>query len=310
MALATKYRPKKIEDVIGNEPIKESIKSLFTRKKEDIPHAFLFHGPKGCGKTTMGRIIGSMLNCPEDEIQEYNIANLRGIDTIRGIIENCVFSSLSGAPRVYIFDEVHRQTKDAQNALLKPLEEPPNDVYFVLCTTEPENLLSTIISRCHNYHMKPLKPSELILLIDKILDKEGYDCKEYPTNIKKEVIRLSEGSPRNALVLLDTIIDMNDEDMIISALSNVDLTEVNGKEIFQALLKKESWDSIRGKVKQLIEDNDPEKVRRALLGYMKSVLYNSKANDRASQIIDVFDRETFASGEPTLVNMFYFVCQK
>jgi DNA polymerase-3 subunit gamma/tau len=308
--LARKHRPKKLEDVVGNEAVVESIRSLFKRDKENIPHAFLFHGPRGCGKTTMGRIVGNLLGCPEEEIQEYNTANLRGIETVRDIAEKCPYATLSGNIRVYILDEVHRQTKDAQNALLKLLEEPPEDVYFILCTTEPESLLPTVSGRCHSYLMKSLKPTEMTTLIDRILEKEKFNSKEYPTTIKKEIYRLAEGLPRNALILLDSVIDMDDEDLIIASLSNVDLTEVNGKEVFQALLNRDNWDKIRKQVKALLTDNEPEKVRRALLGYMEAVLYNSKANNRASEIIEEFKVNTYDSGRAGLTNMFYFLCQK
>lgn len=308
MPLQEKYRPTTLDELYGNKAVKESVKAMFeNRKREDLPHAFLFIGERGCGKTTMGRIIGTMLDCPLDEIIELNVANLRGVENVRSIIDSSLYSTLTGSPRVYIFDEIHQQTTDAKNALLKFLEEPPKNVYSILCTTNPEKLLDTMISRCHVYHMKALKPTEMLELINDVLEKEGFDTKDYPDTIKKEICRLSDGHPRDALKLLDAIIDMGDEESALGALANVDLTEVNGKEIFNALLNGDSWESIRKNVQQLIKDNDPEKVRRALLGYMKNVLYNSKRNDRASKIIDVFDRNTYDSGEATLVNMFYFV---
>ena len=309
MSLAIKHRPKTLDDVVGNEPVKESIKSLFTRKKKDIPHAYLFFGPRGCGKTTTARIVGNMLNCPDEEIQEYNMANTRGIDTIRVITENCMYSSISGNPRVYIFDEIHRQTKDAQNALLKLLEEPPENVYIILCTTEPQALLPTITSRCHSYQMKTLKPSEIINLIDSILDKEGFDVAEYPPEIKKEISRLAEGLPRNALVLLDAIIDMDDADKALESLSSVSFSEANFLEICQSLLNHTPWSNIRKDVKQLILDGDSEGIRLGVLSYMQKVLFDS-TNDRALYIIEIFSDNTYASGKPYLTSMFYRVCQK
>jgi len=310
MSLQIKYRPKALEEVVGNDSVKESIASIFKRDKEDIPHAYLFFGPTGTGKTTMERIVASMLGCPEEEIAEYNMSNLRGIDTVRSLNDTCIFSTMSGNPRVYILDEIHRQTKDAQNALLKLLEDPPKDVYFILGTTEPEALLDTLRGRCNIFQMKRLKPGEMMHLIDVILNEEGFDATDYPDKIKKEIIRLSEGLPRNALTLLDNIIDIDDADTAFDALSAISLDEVNGKEIYNALLKKESWDSIRKQVKQLIQENDPEKVRRSLLGYMKVVLYNSKTHNRASEIIEEFKQNTYDGGEAQLVNMFYYVCQK
>jgi DNA polymerase-3 subunit gamma/tau len=310
MELNLKHRPKKIKDIFGNESVKESITSILNRDQENIPHAFLFHGPTGTGKTTMARILANELGCPADEIIEYNTASMRGIDTIRNIIEDCVYAPLEGYSKVYILDEVHRQTKDAQNALLKLAEEPPKQVYIILCTTDPEKLIPALLGRCTTYQMKPLRPTEMTKLIDHILDVEGFAPTEYPSRIKKEIIRLSECLPRNALKLLDAIIDMQDEDAIIDALSAVSLDTVEAKELFNALLKGESWDNVRKMVKTLLEANEPEQIRLGLLGYMRNVLLNSKSNDRASYIIDTFSENTYNAGASLLVNMFYSVCKK
>jgi DNA polymerase-3 subunit gamma/tau len=217
---------------------------------------------------------------------------------------------LSGNPRIYIFDECHKQLKDSQEAFLKFLEEPPENVYSILCTTNPERLLPTIISRCSSFQFKTLKLSEIPLLLNSILEKEGFDSEEYPLEIKKEIARLSEGRPRDALKLLDAVIDMTDENEILEALTTVSLSEANIKELCQLLLEGKTWDFIRKQVMSLILDNAPEDVRLGIIFYMQKVLWNSAKNDRANYIIEIFSDPTYASGKPYLTSMFYRVCQK
>ncbi len=302
MTLAIEHRPKDLSEIIGNQSIKDSLESIFARKS-DYPHAYLFHGETGCGKTSLARIVASMLKCHPDAVQEYNVANMRGIDTVRDIDENCRYKPMMGDSRVYILDEAHRQSKDAKEGLLKLLEDPPDHVYFILCTTNPEELPSTLRGRCHTYQVKPLKSSEMMDLLKSILMKEK--IKDYPETILKEITRLSEGLPRNALVMLDAVIDIIDEDSAVKALSSVSLSDANTKELCQALINGGTWESIRANVKTILEEMEPEKLRYAVLGYLSAVLYNSKKNDRVSALIDIFSENTYNTGKVGIQNMIY-----
>lgn len=288
MTLQITHRPNKLEDVFGNQAIKDGLTSIFARS-EDFPHAFLFSGPTGCGKTTFARIIGNLLEC--ESIEELNMSNLRGIDSVRSLAETCVYAPMLGNTRVYILDEIHRQTKDAQNALLKLLEDPPSHVFFILCTTEPEQLLPTILGRCHQYQVKPLKSMEMMALLRSIAKKEKLN--DYPENILKEIVGLSEGLPRNALVLFDSIIDIEDEDKAIAALSSVSLSSVNIKELCQAIVKGDTWKNWRKKVKEILVETEPEKLRQAIHGYLMAALYNTDRADRLSGIINEFSEPNF-----------------
>jgi DNA polymerase III subunit gamma/tau len=288
MPLQIEHRPKTLDDITGNKAIKNSLESIFARKS-DFPHAYLFHGPTGCGKTTLARIVASMLKC--ESPTEYNMSNLRSIDDVRGIIEESLYMPIIGNTKVYILDEVHRQTKDAQNAFLKPLEDPPNHVFYILCTTVPQALIDTIRGRCHTYQVKPLLSSDMMILLKSILTKEK--IKDYPESILKEIIRLSEGLPRNALIMLDAVIDIIDEDSAIAALSSVALSDADTKELCQSIIRGEPWDKVRENLKAILTEYEPEKVRQAICGYLLSTLLNSKSNDRVSAMLDVFSETNF-----------------
>src|SRR3989304_2450876 len=153
-----KFRPKDLSDIIGNRSIVTSLESILQSK--DRPHAFLFTGKQGCGKTTLARILCKRLECSDHDLIEINISNNRGIDTARDIIQFAYVKPLDGRSRVYLLDEVHKSTNDFQNAILKVMEEPPEHLYFILCTTEPQKLLKTVISRCTEYVVSPLAPKK------------------------------------------------------------------------------------------------------------------------------------------------------
>jgi len=300
MPLQITHRPNELKDVFGNQGTKDSLESIFLRKK-DFPHAFLFSGPTGCGKTTFARIVGTMLKC--DNIEELNMSNLRGIDSVRSLAETCIYAPILGDVRFYVLDEIHRQTKDAQNALLKLLEDPPSHVFFALCTTDPDQLLPAILGRCHQYQVKTLKYSEMMDLLKSVVKKENLE--DYPESILKEIISLAEGLPRNALVMLDSIIDIEDEGKAIAALSSVSLSSINTKELCQAILKGTPWKEVKKSVKEILMEVEPEKLRQMILGYMTAVLLNKDRDDRLSQVIDTFSEPNFYNAKSGIVNQIY-----
>ena len=302
MPLQIEHRPKDLSEIFGNKPIVDSLTSIFERKS-DYPHAYLFHGPTGCGKTTLARIVAKMLKC--DSPEEYNMSNLRGIDAVRTLAEDCIYLPLTGRNRVYILDEIHRQTKDAQNALLKLLEDPPSHVYFILGTTDPEQLLPTLRGRCHPYQVRALKTTEMMALLKSVLKKEKIE--DYPDKILNEITLLSEGLPRNALVMLDAVIDMSDEETALAALSTVATCDATSKELCNAVLKGVPWEQTREILKVLLMENTPEDIKNAIMGYCANTLLGSKKNDRASDLIVIFGDNIFYNGRQKLIQMVYQV---
>src|ERR1035438_2055740 len=171
--IARKYRPQRFEDVVGQEHVTQTLANAIAHKR--IAHAYLFVGPRGTGKTTIARIFAKCLNCtdgpsadfPEDDpkareiadgrsmdVLEIDGASNRGIDEVRELRETVKYVPASSRFKIYIIDEVHMLTKEAFNALLKTLEEPPAHVKFMFATTEPEKVLPTILSRCQRFDLR------------------------------------------------------------------------------------------------------------------------------------------------------------
>ena len=201
--LALKWRPNSFDEVIGQNHVTRSLKNAI--KLNRVSHAFTFSGPRGVGKTTTARILSKELNKIDDietsfDIIEMDAASNRGIDEIRNLRENVSILPAHGKYKIYIIDEVHMLTKEAFNALLKTLEEPPDHVIFILATTDPYKIPSTIISRTQRYDFRKLSSSDIIQQIKIILDNDEVSCDE------KSLILISEkadGSMRDALGYLD-----------------------------------------------------------------------------------------------------------
>jgi DNA polymerase-3 subunit gamma/tau len=219
LVLARKFRPKNFDEVIGQEHISQTLKNAILENR--IAHAYLFSGPRGCGKTTMARILAKALNCKNGpttepcgvcencveigrsssvDVLEIDGASNNGIDEIRALRENVKFSAANSKYKIYIIDEAHQITSQAFNALLKTLEEPPEHVVFILATTEQHKIPVTILSRCQRYRFKLIPSKEIALAIKNIAAKENFEIDD---DALKIVIGASGGSMRDALSLLD-----------------------------------------------------------------------------------------------------------
>ncbi len=222
LVLARKWRPKNFEEVVGQGHVTQTLRNALLSGR--LAHAFLFSGPRGVGKTSVARIVAKAINCHESverrpcnqcpaceeinrgssvDVVEIDGASNRGIDEIRQLRENILFRPTSLSSKVYIIDEVHMLTKEAFNALLKTLEEPPGHVYFIFATTEPNKVPATIKSRCQHYEFKRLSIARLAAHLDHILEREGIELEEGVTRV---IAREAEGSVRDSLSLLDQII--------------------------------------------------------------------------------------------------------
>jgi len=234
LVLARKWRPQVFEEVVGQRPITQTLQNAISQKR--VAHAFLFTGARGVGKTSTARILAKALNCEAGpqinpcnqcttcheissgtsmDVIEIDGASNRGIDEIRELRENVRYTPAKSRYKIYIIDEVHMLTREAFNALLKTLEEPPPHIIFVFATTEPHKIPATILSRCQRYDFKRIPLREIIGSLKRIVEEEKVQISQRGLfSIAQE----SEGSLRDAQSLLDQVIsyggkDIRDEDI-------------------------------------------------------------------------------------------------
>ena len=218
--LALKYRPQSFDDLIGQDVISETITNSI--KFDKIPNAYLFTGIRGVGKTTIARIVAKSLNCKNGienlcnsnfcenceaitnsnhiDVLEMDAASKTGVDDVRDLIEFSRYGPTSAKYKIFIIDEVHMLSKQAFNALLKTLEEPPEYLKFIFATTEIRKIPITVVSRCQRYDLSRIRSNELFEFIKKIKEKEKGKASD---DALKLIVKISEGSVRDALSLLD-----------------------------------------------------------------------------------------------------------
>lgn len=291
--LYKKYRPKKFSEIVGQT---EAVKILTDLGiKGEIPHALLISGPSGCGKTTIARILRKKLKCSDIDYVEMNAANVRGIDAIRDISQRVGSAPIGGKTRVWVVDESHGLTSQAQDSFLKILEDTPKHVYFILLTTDPQKLKKTIRTRCTEIKCNLLTNSEIHTLVSNVAEKEGIPLD--PSVIEK-ITEVAEGSARKALVLLNSIMGEDEADKQIELIEKSS-TARQAIEICRALMNSKTvWKDMR-EILTNVED-DPEAIRRMVLGYAKSVLLKSD-HSRAAMILDYFADNFYDSGQSGLV---------
>lgn len=211
LALYRKYRPQNFSDVVGQEQLVTLLESSIKQKK--ISHAYLFCGGRGTGKTTVARIFARDIGCNPEDIIEIDAASNRGIDEIRELRDAVRTSPFSSPYKVYIVDEAHMLTKEAANALLKTLEEPPSHVIFILATTDPEKLPATIVSRCQKivFHIPSLETLAKRLVY--VAEGEG---KVLGDDSALLIARHGKGSYRDALGVLEQVLTTSGGTIILS----------------------------------------------------------------------------------------------
>lgn len=301
MSLYHKYRPGKMGEVRGNVEAVESVSKML-ENPEKCSRAFLLSGPTGCGKTTMARIIKNTLEVDDVDFREINASDDRGIEKIREIIKNLAFKPLSSKYRIYLLDECHKLTNDAQNALLKVLEDGPKHIFFLLCTTEPEKIIKAVQGRCTMVKLSPLNEKDMKRLLLKVIKAEGDTVED---EVLTQIIEDSQGHPRNALQILEQVLSVEPDNRLQLAKRTAEQTNQSIELCRELISSKGSWKGVTS-ILEGLKGQDPESIRRVVLGYAQAVLLKSD-NPRAALILECFMEPTYNSGFPQIVFSSYQV---
>ncbi|WP_456426539.1 DNA polymerase III subunit gamma/tau [Desulfurobacterium sp.] len=307
LAIPRKYRPSRFSDVVGQEHVTETIKNAIKTGK--IAHAYIFAGPRGVGKTTTARIIAKALNCenPRDgepcnacsicnainkgafpDVIEIDAASNRGIDQIRELRETVFYSPTRGKYKVYIIDEFHMLTKEAFNALLKTLEEPPEHVVFILATTELDKIPATILSRCQRFLFKKVPENRIIETLADICGKESVN---FETEALKLTAVASEGCLRDAESLLDQLIALSSGNITAEVASR--FLGVLGSNILKNLLEKGFTGDRKG-LKELLDQLEstgynPSTITRQLLSFIEEEFLKQESQWNKEELTAAFE---------------------
>lgn len=290
--LHVRLRPRTLAEVIGHDAVVRSLAGLLGSGAP--PHSFLFTGPSGTGKTTIARIVGTMLGCSREGLIEIDAARFSGVDSMREVLLSSQFASLAAnARKLYIIDEAHMLSKGAWNSMLLSLEEPPPHVFWALCTTEADRVPNTIRTRCHTFDLKPLKWELIANYLNQVVKVQGLAIAEGVVDV---IARRSMGSPRQALVFASAVNGIAERS---EALKLIDTVEEGEGEVIQfarmiCMNRNFSMDSVRALLLRL-SDESPEGIRLVVVNYATQMILSAKSmSDGEAQrllaVIEAFSR--------------------
>ncbi len=243
--LARRYRSRSFDEVVGQEQIARTLQNAIAHNR--VAHAYLFCGTRGVGKTSTARVFAKALNAPGDEpkevadaimlgrdtdVIEIDAASNNGVEQARELIANCIYRPLRGRYKVYIIDEVHMLSTAAFNALLKTMEEPPDHVVFILCTTETHKVPATIQSRCQRFEFRNIPTARIIEHLADVVKRESLEA---TPELLHMVARLGNGSMRDALSLMDRVMAAGEKKLTLPLLQ--DLLGLPDRELISTLVR-------------------------------------------------------------------------
>ncbi len=302
-ALHFKYRPQTFDELAGNESAIDMIISILDREDFNaIPRTWLLTGESGTGKTTVARIMKTELKCSNADFHEFNASNTRGIDTIREISSIARLAPMDSDCKIFLLDECHMLTPQAMQSALKMLEDTPSNTFFFLATTNPEKLLKAIKTRCTLIKMKTLSYKVIVKYLAEITHKEGIEG--YPTNILTAIAKASQGSCREAVKILDQVIDIEEDDKALSAIESSLGDESSIADLCKALIKGSEWKVINTILDEL--EMEPEAARHVILSWFSKTLSNG--DERVADMMEMFLDNFYDSGKAGLKLSCFHAC--
>jgi DNA polymerase-3 subunit gamma/tau len=288
--LARRFRPQTFDEVIGQQPVAQALKNAIRHGR--VAHAYLFTGARGVGKTSMARILAKALNCPyakegipcnecdicqcasegrDVDVVEIDGASNRRIEDIRMLRSNVGVKPMRAKHKIYIIDEVHMLTTEAFNALLKTLEEPPPNVRFIFCTTEPEKVLDTILSRCQRFDFATIETANIMARLGEIAQAEGYDVAPEALEL---VARRANGSMRDSQSLFDQLLAFSDGKITAQDVHRLLGTAGDDRliELATALIARQSATAVKFLDEALAEGVQLNELVDQLLRYLRDLM--------------------------------------
>ena len=309
LPLYRKYRPSTFHEVVGQEVVVKTLLNAIEHNR--VAHAYLFCGPRGTGKTSIARIFAKTLNCqnPQNgepcgkcphcldmnnsvsmDVIEIDAASNRKVEDARNLLEKVQFTPVLGKNKIYIIDEVHMLTTEAFNTLLKTLEEPPENLVFILATTEAHKVMETIVSRCQKFDFRRISVDDIKNRLKEIAQKEGINIEDDAIEF---IARRSAGGLRDALALLDqsTVLALENKAITKSDIVTL-LGSVDDEDLYNLadLISKKNSPQVINLLKTIVDKgNDPNQIIKELISYFRNLMLATvcKTKEEASKLLDI-----------------------